>query len=82
MTKIKKPLKTIKETPTGRNLVSVNTKTGKKPKNPLLIEKVKQSKLPGYEVVKPKKKAEYLRSKSDKEKRNNLDPKIKVIKKR
>lgn len=73
-----KTLKTIKEDPKKKNLESIDTKTGKKTKNPILIEKVKKWKLDGYEVVKEKKKKEFLKSKPDKKKANNLDPKIKI----
>lgn len=56
-----------------------NIKTGKISKNKDLIIKVKEEKLPGYQVVKSKKKEEFLRSKRDNKKINNLDPKIKVL---
>jgi hypothetical protein len=72
----KKPLKTFKETPTGRNLKSINKKTGEKKKNVELIKKVEKRQLPGYQVVKPAKIKRYLRSKPDNRKKNNLDPKI------
>jgi len=38
----KKPLKTIKETSTGRNIKSVNLKTGEKSKNKALIKKAEK----------------------------------------
>lgn len=82
MPKIKKPLKTIEEDKKGKNLISINITTGKKTKNPVLIEKVKKSKLPGYEVVKPKKKDDYLRSLKNNKKIDNLDPKVKILKKK
>lgn len=85
MSKLKrtvKSLKTIEEDNRWRNLTSIDTKTGKKTKNPVLIQKVKQSNLPDYEVVKSKAKPEYLRSLKNKKKTDNLDPKIKIPKKK
>ncbi len=79
---MKKNLKTIIETPKGKNLESINKKTLKITKNKDLIKKVKEWKLPDYHIVKPWKKDEYLRSDPDKKKPNNLDPKIKVTRKK
>lgn len=75
---IKKPLKTIKEDEKKRNLESINTEILKVSKNKDLIKKVKAWKLPGYTVIKPQKKDEFIKSKPDKKKSNNLDPIIKV----
>jgi hypothetical protein len=69
----KKPYRTIAETRTGRNIRSKNIKTGKKPLNKALISRVKQGKLRGYHVVKPKRGAKYLRSNPDRSRGNNLD---------
>lgn len=77
-----KTLKTIKETSKGKNLKSIDIKTLKITKNKELIKKVKEWKLPDYQVVKPKKKEEFLKSNPDKKKTNNLDPKIKVLPKK
>ena len=72
----KKPLKTIKETPTGRNVKSINLKNLTKKQNAELIKKADAGKLPGYHTVKQKGKAKFLRSNPDRKKKNNLDPKI------
>jgi len=74
----KKPYKTIVETSKGRNIKSVNTNTGKKSKNKELIKKVENKQLPKYSVVRPANKKKFLRSKADRSKKNNLDPKIKA----
>lgn len=71
-----KPLKTIKETPKGRNVKSVNKKTQAIERNKELIKKVEAKKLPNYHVVKPVAKKKFLRSNPDRKKKNNLDPKI------
>lgn len=77
-----KTLKTIKEDPKGKNLKSIDIKTLKVTKNKELIKKVKVWKLSDYTVVNPKKKKEFLKSKPDTKKSNNLDPKIKTVPKK
>ncbi len=77
--RVSKPLRTIKEDSKWKNLESINTKTKKITKNPILIEETKKWKLPLYEVVEPKKRDKFLRSKKDEKKGNNLDPKIKIV---
>ena len=72
----KKLIKTIKETQTGRNKESINTKTKIKEKNKKLIKKADNGKLPEYHTVKQKDKKKFLRSNPDTKKKNNLDPKI------
>lgn len=76
MTQKKKPLKTIKETPTGRNTKSINLNNLTEKQNKELIEKAEQGKLPWYHTVKQKGKKIFLRSNPDRRKKNNLDPKI------
>ena len=73
---MKKPLKTIKETPSGRNLKSINLNNLSKEKNKELIKKAEAKKLPGYHTVKQEGKKKFLRSNPDRKKKNNLDPKI------
>lgn len=80
MPKIKKPLKTIKEDPKWKNLKTIDARTKKISKNPDLEKLAEKWKLPWYELVKPKKIENYLRSEKDKIKKNNLDPKIKIEK--
>ncbi len=80
MPKTKKTLKTIKENSKWKNLKTIDTKTKKISKNPDLEKIAEKWKLPWYEVVKPKKIEKYLRSEKDDNKKNNLDPKIKVEK--
>ena len=80
MQKIKKSLKTIKEDSKWKNIKTINTKTKKITKNKVLEKLAGKWKLPWYEVVKSKDKEDYLRSKKDKIKKNNLDPKIKITK--
>lgn len=80
MIKIRKPLKTIKENSSWKNVKTINTKTRKVSKNTDLEKLAEKWKVPWYEVVKPKKIENYLRSKKDKSEANNLDPKIKVEK--
>ena len=75
---VKKTLVTRKETPKGKNLKSIDKVTKKVTPNKVLIKKVVDKKLPGYIVVKAKEKAPFLKSKPDKTKKNNLDPKRKV----
>jgi hypothetical protein len=76
-----KPLKTIKENSKWKNIKTINTKTKNKTKNKDLEKLVNKWKLPWYEVVNPKEdKEKFLRSKKDKFKKNNLDPKIKITK--
>lgn len=77
-----KPLKTIEEDRKGKNLKSINTKTKRITKNPILIEETKKWIHPWYEVIMPKRKKEFIRSKRDGKKTNNLDPKIKVLPKK
>lgn len=74
----KKPYKTIKETPKGRNVKSINTKTGKTSSNKSLIKKQEKGELSDYSTVKPKNIKKFLRSKPDNKKKNNLDPKIRI----
>lgn len=69
----KKTLRTIKETPTGRNIKTIDLKNLTKHENIELIKKAERGELPGYHVVKPKKKPKYLRSNPDRKKKNNLD---------
>lgn len=76
MTQKKKPLKTIKETSTGRNTKSINLNNLTEKQNKELIKKAEQGKLPWYHVVKQKDKKKFLRSNPDRRKKNNLDPKI------
>lgn len=77
---IKKPLKTKEEDVNWKNLKTINTKTKKISKNEDLEKLAEKWKLPWYEVVNPKDKEKYLRSKKDKTKINNLDPKIDIPK--
>ncbi len=77
--KVTKPLKTIKEDSTWKNIESINTKTKKITKNKVLIEETKKWKNPWYEVVETKKKTKFIRSIKDETKTNNLDPKLKWI---
>ncbi|EKD65066.1 MAG: hypothetical protein ACD_50C00198G0002 [uncultured bacterium] len=72
----KKPLKTIKETSTGKNVKSINLKNLTKKQNQELIKKADNGQLPGYHTVKQKGKVKFLRSNPDVKKKNNLDPKI------
>lgn len=72
----KKPLKTIKETPTGRNVRSINLANLTQAQNRELIKKAEKDDLPGYHVVHPKRKAKFLRSNPDRKRKNNLDPMI------
>ena len=74
----KKPFKTIKETPTGRNIKSIKRANLTKKQNKDLIKKADEGKLPGYHTVKRKGQKKFLRSNGDRRKKNNLDPKIKV----
>jgi len=76
MPKKKKPLKTIKETSTWRNVKSIDLNTLTEKENKSLIKKAEQDKLPWYHVVNPKNKDKYLRSNPDRKRKNNLDPKI------
>lgn len=80
MPRIKKPLKTIKENSKWKNLKTIDTKTKKVSKNKDLEKLAEKKKLAWYEVVKSSNKEDYLRSKKDNSKKNNLDPKIKVEK--
>lgn len=82
MPKIKKPLKTIEENSKWKNIKTIDIKTKKVIKNPDLESLAEKWKLPWYEKVKPKIIKPYLRSKKDEIKKNNLDPKIAVIKPR
>ena len=77
---IKKPLKTIKENSKWKNIETINIKTRKIAKNKDLEKLTENWKLVWYEVVNPKDKEKYLRSKKDKTKKNNLDPKIAINK--
>ncbi len=72
----KKTLKTIKETPSGRNTKSIDLKNLTKKENAELIKKADAGKLPGYHTVKVPGKQKFLRSDPDRRKKNNLDPKI------
>lgn len=80
MSKIKKPLKTIKEGFKWKNIKTINIKTNKVSKNKELEQIAEKWKLHWYELVKPNDKENFLRSKKDKTKKNNLDPKIKITK--
>ena len=80
MPKIKKLLKTTEENSKWKNTKTIDTKTKKVSKNTDLEKLAKKWKLPWYEVVKPEKKEDFLRSKKDKIKKNNLDPKVKITK--
>lgn len=80
MLKIKKPLKTTEENSKWKNIKTIDTKTKKVSKNIDLEKLAEKRKIPWYEVVKPKKIDKYLRSEKDKIKKNNLDPKIKIVK--
>lgn len=73
----KKKLKTSKETSTGKNVESIDLKNLTKKQNSKLIKKADAGKLPGYHTVKQKGKEKFLRSNPDRQKKNNLDPKIK-----
>ena len=59
---------------------TINTKTKKIIKNTDLIKLVEAWKLPTHEVINPKDKAKYVRAKKNKTKKDNLDPKISIIK--
>jgi hypothetical protein len=72
----KKPLKTIKETPTGRNVRSINLANLTPAENRELIKKAEKGKLPNYHVVHPEGAKKFLRSNPDKKRKNNLDPMI------
>jgi hypothetical protein len=74
--KRKKPYKTIKETPTGRNQKSLNLNNLTAKQNSELIERAEKGNLSGYHVVKRKGQKKFLRSNPDPKKKNNLDPKI------
>ena len=78
----KKTLKTIKEKIGGWNVKSIDLKNLKPKENKELIKKAKKWDLPGYHVVNPNDKDEFLRSNPDRSKKNNLDPKIKTLKKK
>lgn len=82
MKKIKKPLKTIEENSTWKNIKTINTITKKVSKNSVLEKLAEKWKLPWYETVKPKIIKPYLRSIKNKVKIDNLDPKIENIKSR
>lgn len=77
-----KSLKTLKEDNKGKNIKSIDLKNLKPKDNKELIKKAKKWDLPGYHVVKPKDKAEFLRSNPNNKKKDNLDPKIKIPKKK
>ncbi|PIR55438.1 hypothetical protein COU74_01095 [Candidatus Peregrinibacteria bacterium CG10_big_fil_rev_8_21_14_0_10_36_19] len=72
----KKTLKTIKETPKGKNVKSIDLRNLTKKENTELVKKADKGQLPGYHIVKQKGKAKFLRSNPDVKKKNNLDPKI------
>jgi len=74
----KKNLVTHKETSKWRNIKSINKETKIVTPNKVLIKKVEQKKLKEYVVVKSENKKPFLKSKPDKIKKNNLDPKRKV----
>lgn len=75
----KKKFVTHTENSKGKNIKSIDRKTKKVIPNKELVKKAEDKKLPGYIPVKPKNKEKYLRSKPDKTKKNNLDPKRKII---
>lgn len=68
-----KKYRTIKENKKGKNLKSIDITNLTPSKNRKLIQRAKKGNLPGYHVVNPGKKNEYLRSNPDRSKRNNLD---------
>lgn len=74
----KKKLVTHTENSKGKNIKTIDRKTKKVTLNKELVKKAENKKLPGYTPVKSKNKEKYLRSKPDKIKKNNLDPKRKV----
>lgn len=80
MIKIKKPLKTIEENLKWKNIKTINTKTKKIFLNTNLEKLAEKRKLTWYEVVNPKDKEKFLRSIKNKTIKDNLDPKIAIIK--
>ena len=72
----KKTLKTVKETPKGKNIKSIDLKNLTKKENTELVKKADKGQLPGYHNVKQKGKAKFLRSNPDVKKKNNLDSEI------
>lgn len=78
----KKTHKTIKETSTGRNVRSIDLKNLTEKQNIELIKKADMGNLPGYHTVERKGQAKFLQSNPDFKKKNNLDPIIKVEKKK
>lgn len=72
-----RPLKNIEENNTGKNLKFLNIKTKKVIDNKDLEKLAKKKKLLKYILVKPKKIGQYVKSKPNNKKWDNLDPIIK-----
>jgi hypothetical protein len=70
----KKTLRTTKENKKGRNLKSIDKKDLTSKQNAELIKKADKGNLPGYHTVKRKGQKKFLRSNSNRKKKDNLDP--------
>ena len=76
----KKKRKTIQETATGGNKKFINLQNLTEEQRKTLVKKIEDGRIEGYHIMKKGRK-KWPRSNPDRNKRNNLDPKIKNPKK-
>jgi len=69
-----KTLRTIKENRKRRNLKSIDKKNSTTKQNEELVKKADKGELSGYHTVKRKGQKKFLRSNSNRKKKDNLDP--------